>query len=349
VIHFWLHDPPPAAELAGWDPDLEPRRFASGVGHNVLELAKRLELLGVPVSVGRKVPGDARLLVLYLVDSLQTAAALRGALRAAQEARGRFAVIRSDAPSSWAFPVRPVREFAPTRTSIVKPWQRWVPPLPQRGLLPRRPERQGRIHCLTFKGNPENVPSELLSRAWSDSLASRGIRWWLDTPARTDGSDQCWHDFTEVDAALCMRHPLRARDAARKPATRLTNTWVAGCVPFAAREPGYLELGRDGRDVFFVDTPWQCLELLDDLNADAARLSAVEREIDRRGEEYALEKTAQRWREAIFEAVSAADRARVSARASRMLAILEKRFAHVAHETIHNSGGHGSSGAALPG
>jgi hypothetical protein len=336
AIHFWLHDPPPADEYADWNPDRSPQQFASGVGHNMLELAKRLEGLGARVSVGSHVPANVGLVILYLWSSLRPAPALRGAMRAVQRARGRFAIIRGDTPSGWAFPLQPVREFMPTDASVEEEWQRWVPPLPQRGLVPRRSERLGRVRSLAFKGNPENVPPELASREWAQALGARGIRWWLDAPARTDGPDQSWHDFGEVDAVLCVRHPVYADDLGRKPATRLVNAWVAGCVPFAAREPGYVELGQDGRDVFFVDGPRECLELLDCLNRDPQRLGAVEAEVARKGVEYSHQKTARRWHHALMEAAAAAEELGTWSRTSRVLAIIEKRLEYAVHERTNS-------------
>jgi hypothetical protein len=203
TISFWAHEPPPPAAYAEWDPDREPGRFATDVGHNVLELAKRLEALGASVRVGEDGIAPGSLLVLFLRDAYSSRPALRRTLRAVRQARGHFVVIRSDTPSDWSFPLRPVREFVPTRGSIREPWERWIPPLPQRGLRPRRRDRRGAIRTLALKGNKSNVPDVVRTREWADALASRGIRWWLDMSERRDGADQASHDFAEVDAVLC--------------------------------------------------------------------------------------------------------------------------------------------------
>ena len=156
-------------------------------------------------------------------------------------------------------PVRPVVEFMPTQGAVTQPWQEWLPPLPQRGLQRRAAERCGRIRSLVFKGYPEKLPAELATPEWAAGLAARGVEWLLDAAADSDGDGQRWHDFSAVDAVLCVRASRASANVERKPATRLINAWVAGCVPLAERDPAYLELGTDATDVFFIDSPSEAL------------------------------------------------------------------------------------------
>lgn len=304
MIHFWLPARPPEG-LDEWDPDVEPTLHASGTGHNLLELYVRLRNLGVPVTIGPEAATGTRLLVVYSKSLYQSRPATRLALDSLQHSHGRLALIRSDAPVSWRFPVRPLVEFMPTAAAADRPWQRWLPPLPQRGLLPRDPARRGRIRSLAFKGNPTNVPAEFLAPDWDRALRAHGLEWHLDVPQATDGSDQSWHDFRGVDAVLCVRHPDFGWDVRRKPATRLVNAWLAGSIPLAEREPGYVELGEDGRDVFFISSPLEAVGVVDRLNVDPSRLAEVERRIGERAEEFRLEITLERWREALVEAAGA--------------------------------------------
>ena len=328
TIGFWVSEPPTAAAFAAWDPDREPATYASGVGHNVLELAKRADAHGRTVAVGRDDLPSVCPVVFLLKDAMGSAPNLRSALRAVQRARGRFAVVRSDTPIGWSFPVRPTLEFMPTRRAVVESWQLWLPPLPQRGLRPRAPERTGRIETLVLKCNPENIPPELRASEWTASLAQRGVSWVLDTPTQTDGSDQHWHDFTEVDAVLCAPHP--GSDVARKPATRLINAWIAGCVPLAAREPAYLELGRDHVDTLFFDDMSECPLLLEALRADPARIRSMEVQIARRAAEFSTTRVSLRWLDALDKMAREALASRRDP--LRTLAIGEKRVAHLAHE-----------------
>jgi len=327
-IGFWVSEPPDPVEFARWNPDLEPQRYASGVGHNVLELAKRLEELGAPVQVGRDEFARGVPIVFLLKDAYGSRIAMRRALRAVHRARGSFAVIRSDTPLDWRFPVRPIIEFVPTRALATRSWHRWLPPLPQRGLRPRRRERFGRVRTFVLKGNPENVPDLVRADDWNSMLAERDIGWWIDSPDRTDGSDQRWHDFGEADAVLCAPHPGGPGSAASKPPTRLINAWVAGSIPLAVREQAYLELGRDGEDVLFFDDLRECARLLDVLRS-ASLVERLEHGIAARAVEFSLEHTSRRWLDALE------DLERQSHRLTglrRTLTIQEKRLSHLAHE-----------------
>lgn len=327
-IGFWVSEPPDPEEFACWEPDREPERYASGVGHNVHELAKRLEELGAPTTVGRDDFIVGMPIVFLLKDAYGSRIGMRRALRAVQRARGWFAVIRSDTPVDWRFPVPPIIEFVPTRASVTRSWHRWLPPLPQRGLRRRRPERLGRIRTLVFKGNPENVPQQVLADEWKSMLAERDIRWWIDAPSRTDGSDQSWHDFGDVDAVLCAPHPGGADVAASKPPTRLINAWVAGAIPLAVREPAYLELGHDGEDVLFFDDLADCARLLDELR-NTSLLERLEHGVAERAAEFSVERTSRRWLDAL-EGLERQAHRRTGLR--RALTIREKRLSHVVHE-----------------
>lgn len=225
-----------------------------------------------------------------------------------------------------AYPVRPIVEFVGNRSLITHPFQQWVPPLPQRGLQPRAPERRGRVRSLAFKGNPENVPDELKGSEWENALQAWGVEWLLDVPSRTDGQDQSWHDFSAVDAVLCVRRQDRTDElGSAKPPTRLVNAWVAGCVPLAAREPGYAEIGVNGADTLFVDSPRDALPLLDRLANDSDLVARLEAAIDVRGSEFAPARVLKAWRDALVTAAAEASRVGVLKRRRRSLGIRRHR------------------------
>ena len=197
--------------------------------------------------------------------------------------------------------------------------------------MPRARERYGQIRSVAFKGNPENVPPELKTHDWASALASRGIAWWLDVPELTDGSDHSWHDFSAVDAVLCLRNPAKRRDLERKPGTKLFNAWSAGCIPLVEREPGYLEAARDGDDAFVVDGSNQCLRVIDDLVARPSQVRDVESRIDQRRVDHACDVVLELWKQAMLEAGSAPETAgwrrqarTVRATAARMRGVLRR-------------------------
>jgi hypothetical protein len=155
---------------------------------------------------------------------------------------------------------------------------------------------------VAFKGNPENVPPELKRPEWASALAGRGISCWLDVPRHTDGQDQSWHDFSGVDAVLCVRNPRKRRDLERKPGTRLFNAWSAGCIPLVEPEPGYLEAVRDGEDAFVVDGVDACLDVLDALVADPSLVTAVEQRVEQRRSDHACDVVLGLWQQSLLDA-----------------------------------------------
>jgi hypothetical protein len=172
---------------------------------------------------------------------------------------------------------------------------------------------------VAFKGNPENAPFEILAEPVASALSRRGVELVVDTPGRTDGSDQSWHDFRGVDLVLCLRRASKWRDIERKPPTKVVNAWCAGCIPIAGREPGYLDIATDGEDALFVDGTDTCLGAVDRLLADASLLEGMERRIAERRIAYAPDAVLRRWRDALLEAV-AAGRARPVSRWARTAA-----------------------------
>jgi hypothetical protein len=123
--------------------------------------------------------------------------------------------------------------------------------LPQRGLVPRQRRRSNEVAVVSIKANPENVPEFCLEPAWESFMSGLGLLWRPDTPRTTDGSDQSWHDFSEVDAVITMRSEQFPGDE-RKPPTRLINAWRAGVIPLANDEPAVRELARDFEDTLIV-------------------------------------------------------------------------------------------------
>ncbi|MGZ4384191.1 MAG: hypothetical protein ACXVY3_06300 [Gaiellaceae bacterium] len=303
-IHFWLPEHP-GKTLDEWDPDADPRRFQMGVGIALIEPYRRFAMAGLPVSTGPTVPREADLLVVAaksVIDSRERTAA---ALRAIAQARGRFVLLRTDIPTRWSFPLRPLIEFVPNISAVRQPWQRSIPEVPQAGLIARRPERRGRIESVAFKGNPENVPPELLDERWSAALAERGLTWWFDVPHDGGGPDQAWHDYSEVDVSLCLRHP-RWKDLGRKPPGKLINSWLGGAVPIAGHEPAFHDIGREGEDVFFADSLWESLAIMDSLVADPELLHQIEQNVEKRAAEFRPEAILAAWWEALQEAAALA-------------------------------------------
>lgn len=304
LIHFWCPDPI-AQGVDSWNPDAEPQRFASAVGHGLFELFVRLRAAGACVELGDTPSREPHLVVASAALLWRSRSAAAGALRAVAGARDRFVLIRGDVPLWWHLPIKPVVEVMPNRLVSRAANQLWLAPLPQRGMLRRAGGPVERIRTVGLKCNPENLPPELREPALGDALRTLGVELRLDVPTRTDGSDQHWHDFSEIDAVLCTRSGP-AHDLLRKPATKLINSWVAGCIPIATPEPSYAELATDGEDVCFVDALAELPGLLERVNSSAARLDRLDRGIAARRAEFEPQRVLGRWRQMLEEAADTA-------------------------------------------
>lgn len=318
VWHFYVDDDVSAA-VAGWDPDQEPERFASGLGHNLLELYARLRARGLPVTIGRSIPEDATL-VVYFQHAWARLGELRLALRAAPF---HTAVIRSDAPLWWACLLPPDLVVVPNNAPVWRerhgPVAVHLPALPQRGMVQRDPARRGRT-TLAFKGNPESVPGYVHDPDFSAALQRRGIELVLDTPVSTDGGDQRWHDFADVDVVLCTRGAAPDDPLTNKPATRLINAWCAGTIPLVGPEPAYLELVREGEDGFVVDGPEDILRTLDLLSRDDDLTGRVLAAVRERAREFETDALLDRWTAAL-ERASGPRRGPASTAARRLVVV----------------------------
>ena len=275
MIHFLVR---PSLDLTGlddWDPDAEPARFASGEGHNVLELHRRLAQRGRATTVGPDIPPGTTLVVVMTQPIARSGHHTR--IRAEWALRRHPVVaIRSDCPVEVVRRFRADVEVAPSRAFLAAHGARGrcvLAPLPQRGLRRRDPARGDRIEVATMKSNPENVPGVLRSPKVLRDLEALGVTLDLDVPSVTHGADQTWHDFSGADVAICLRRS--DQEIITKPATKIFNAWAAGVVPIASREPAYEEVATDGVDVLFVDDPAEvvgCLRSLVDDPALRARL-----------------------------------------------------------------------------
>lgn len=298
--HFYVDDDV-AHAVADWDPDEEPWRFASGLGHNLLELYARLRTRGLPVTIGTSIPADTGL-VVYFQHAWDRLGELSLALRSAPF---HTVVIRSDAPLWWwpllSADLVVVPNEAPVWRDRLGSSALHLPALPQRGMLARDPSRVG-VEALAFKGNPESVPAYVREEDFLTALEQRGITLLLDTPVRTDGGDQSWHDFQRIDAVLCLRGAAADDPLTNKPATRLVNAWCAGAIPLVGRDPAYLELVADRVDGFVVDGPEDILRTLDLLGSDPELTASVFAAVRDRGREFAGDGLLDRWTAALERA-----------------------------------------------
>jgi hypothetical protein len=299
-VHFWtLED---VGLVSGWDPDSDPGLFGSGRSHQLYEMFARLKARGAAVSLGCRVPREARL----VVTTLRELTRFRGKLlaervwRLAQELfPGRSVLlIRGDEPLYVRPPSFVQCEVMPTPSSVTDAsTQRWVPLLPQRGMVTRDPKRRGTIETMVIKTMPNNAPSFVSDPGFARLLLDAGVR------LRVDTQSPAWPDFSEIDLTLCMRQTGGPPDDelhSQKPPTKLINAWVAGTIPLVGAEQGYLDLAQDGVDSIAVRTPADIIAAVSTLRRSPELVARLEEGVALRGQEYGLERILDLWEELLL-------------------------------------------------
>jgi hypothetical protein len=307
-IHFWtLRD---LGGFSEWDPDSDPVRFTSGIGHGIIELASRLRARGLPLTIGAHIPRQAATVVVHLEElsrywELRYRAAPMLRLSVAVPPHAELIVIRGDTPLQIDRPTFAGCEVMPNQTSVSSPRQIWLPMLPQRGLIPRDPARAQRLERVALKCYPENRPEFVSDPSFLDRIEE------LELELVVEDRPEQWHDFSQVDVVLCTRrfhHPLDAENYLRKPATKLINAWAAGVIPIVTPDPAYLELTHSETDAMIAQSPEGILSCLRRLRSQPSLRTAIHAGALLRGTEFSTESILNRWESLVGAEYPAAGR-----------------------------------------
>jgi hypothetical protein len=300
AVHFWTLREVTGVDL--WDPDRAPARFPTGVGQVLHELYVRLRRRNRPVSIGERAPRESRVIVASLAElygwrghSLNQELVARFAAEAAQR---EAMVIRTDVPLAIASPEFVACEVMPNPTSVTDPeTQRWIPLLPQRGMVRRSEERRGQVRRMALKSAGNNLPDYINDPDFRIALRNAGVTLRVDTNASS------WPNFQDVDLALCVRighGNLKGALVARKPPTKLINAWVAGVIPLVAPEAGYLDLAREGIDALIVRSSLDVIDAVTSLQENPKLLEQLEVGVGQRGVEFAVDRVLRRWEDLLW-------------------------------------------------
>jgi hypothetical protein len=295
--------------LESWDPDMRPADFSDGRSHALYELFCRLRAKGADVTIGPSYRGRPEAVVAFSKD-LNTVGSLRFVLRFGATPT---LIIESDWPPHLRIPVRGTLTVPP-RPGPPDPSRRWLPLLPQRGLVPREPSRVGAVRGIGYKGDPTQLPAFMKDPSFLSRVAALGI---TASEADVYGGREQWHDFSSVDAALCLRDPRLPTD--HKPPTKLINAWAAGCIPLVSREAAYLDLATDGVDALFVESEDELIARLDRLAADSSLVARLEEGVAVRQSQYSVDHVMNAWESAIADVAQSPGRRGTPARVQMLL------------------------------
>jgi hypothetical protein len=170
----------------------------------------------------------------------------------------------------------------------------FLPFWPQAGLMPRHRSRGSRLQRMAYFGRTSAAPAWFYDPSWHSALASLGVVFEI----RNDR----WFDYSQVDVALAHRTetPTMLR---QKPASKLTNAWLAGTPALLADEPAYAKLRRSDLDYISIESPANVLAALWQLRSTPAKYAAMVDNGRRRSADYSVESIKARWMQFLLDDV----------------------------------------------
>jgi hypothetical protein len=275
---------PDLAELTEDDVDAQAARFRGGVNNWIIQTFLRLR---APLLASGITPTVGEALVPDCVN-----VAHRDSLNRlfAPYYRSFVVGIRADRPPVHLCDLEivqnPIGATGP-RTHFLNFW-------PQPGLIPRDPARGSRIERMAYFGRASNAPAWFSDPAWHEALAGLGITFEI--------RDDRWFDYSDVDVVLAHRTetPTMLRE---KPASKLTNAWLAGVPALLANEPAYACLRRSGLDYIAIDSPADVLDALRALRACPRKHEAMAANGRRRGVDFSVTAVKAKWLRFVAERI----------------------------------------------
>lgn len=275
VLRHLERDWPDLSSLTEADIDRAPHRFQGGrnswIAQGYVRLKASLERRGHHVRVASRIP-DEGIAIVHRDDANDWRAGRSGAF---------LVVVRADRAPVFACDLAIAQNGTALRRG-----ERFVPLWPQPGLEARDESRGASLARLVYQGRVTRLPAWTRDRAFLSALAARGIAF----EAREAG----WGDYRCADVALAVREDS-ATMVATKPATKVTNAWLAGVPLLATREPAYDEVARAGRDFIEVRSAGDVIAAIDRLRASPDLARSLVRNGRDRARAFDVEAVRARW------------------------------------------------------
>jgi hypothetical protein len=265
-----------ARALSAADVDLQQARFRSGIDvwivQSYLLLREALVERGYRVEFGSHYPRNAIGIAHW--DDLN--AYFNGAHRA------RLIGVRADRSPLYCCERVVVQNDCLQRETA----ERYVPHWPQPGLVARDAARGTRVATLAYFGRLARLPGWLRGSAFRSRLAARNVELRL--------SEAAWNDYHDVDVAIASRAE-GASMLELKPATKLTNAWLAGVPALLNDEPAFRALHRTPLDCTLIAGADDALAAIARLQSEPQTYAAMVDNGRMRAQPYTRDAVAQRW------------------------------------------------------
>lgn len=160
---------------------------------------------------------------------------------------------------------------------------------PQPNLIPRDPARKNHVSKISYFGGEGGMSSKYFQPVVVSALDKLEII--LDPCFDTTR----WNNYEDTDLVIAVRnhhHPLLINT---KPASKLVNTWRAGCVALLGNEPAYRAAGSPGQDYFEINSPADMLRVVTCLKQSPEIYQKVREAGISKSKEFDFEAIQQRW------------------------------------------------------
>ncbi len=172
-----------------------------------------------------------------------------------------------------------------------------IPPWPQPGMRRRRPERGDEVRRVGYFGRLAMAPSFFADPAFRHALDELGLEF---VPSEHD-----WQDYRDVDVVIAFRTapPSLLR---HKPATKVSNAWLAGVPAIVGPEPAYLQLRHDENDMCVANDAAGVIAELTRLSREHGHYAAMRARAGERASAFDVPALRDRWLEFFRERVAPA-------------------------------------------
>jgi hypothetical protein len=267
---------PDLAALSECDVERQAARFRGGVNNWVIQTFLRLKdplaAAGIVSTIGESfLPGCINLAHRDSLNRLLL-----------PYHRSYVVGVRADRP-----PLHLCRwEIVQNDLEPARPRTRYLPFWPQPGLIARDTARDARIERIAYFGRTGAAPAWFYDPAFHAELRQIGVTFEI--------REDRWFDYSQVD--LVLAHRVEAATILRhKPASKLVNAWLAGAPALLADEPAYARLRRSAIDYVAIESPRDVIAAIRELRASPDLYRAMVANGSRRGTEFSVASTKDRW------------------------------------------------------
>lgn len=160
------------------------------------------------------------------------------------------------------------------------------PMWPQPGIIPRDGNRGDSFEHVGYFGRLALAPAFFHDPSFISELKALGLTF--------VASERDWQDYHNIDVVLALRDEPPTM-LAQKPATKLTNAWLAGVPAIVGYEPAYLQLRNDEFDMGVARDAAGVIAELRRMKADPAVYRAMRERASARATEFSQQAVRAQW------------------------------------------------------